>query len=381
MIYLNNASTTYPKPDNVIRAVESYLKSVPFHNLRTGLERYKEDKIFLCRKLLAKLFNVKNPEYIIFTSGATESLNLAIFGLNFKESHVITTSIEHNSVIRPLKTLELHGLIELTIVECDSKGYISPQKICEKIKKNTKAIIVNHCSNVTGFVMNLEEIGKVTRERGITFIVDASQSAGIIPIDVQSMNIDLLAFTGHKSLYGMQGVGGLFIRENIKLKPLKIGGTGVKSDYLYQPESMPIYYEAGTQNIPGIVSLHAGVSFIFETGLEKIRSHKEKCVEKIITHLEKKDEIILYLPPKELGTPTIFSFNIKNISPEDVGYILDNSFDIIVRSGLHCAPLIHKGLGTYPLGSVRVSPSYFTTDKEIELFLEAIDIICQNSVL
>lgn len=376
MIYLNNAATSFPKPYPVRSAVERYLETPPFHALRTGYGSRQDDVVSSCREALAALFNIQTPERLVFTSGATESLCLAIFGLELRNAHVITTAIEHNSVLRPLKTLERDGAIELTVVVCDSSGCVDAHNLTGQIKDSTQAIVVNHCSNVTGAITDVQTIGTVAAERGIPFIVDASQSAGTLPVDVEAMQIDLLAFTGHKSLYGMQGIGGLFIRDNIRLKPLKVGGTGVRSDYVFQPETMPMYYEAGTPNLPGIVSLYAGVSFIVETGLEQIRQRKAQCVQKMIEQLSNKETITLYASRDTNNPPGLFSFNIANMNPADVGYMLEHSFDIIIRSGLHCAPLIHQALGSYPSGSVRVSPSYFTTADEIALFVEAVEMIC-----
>jgi selenocysteine lyase/cysteine desulfurase len=276
-----------------------------------------------------------------------------------------------------LKTLERDGAIELTLVDCDASGHVDARDIVAQIKHNTKAVVVNHCSNVTGAVTDLQTIGRATADRGIPFIVDASQSAGSLPIDLGSWPIDLLAFAGHKSLYGLQGIGGLFIRDTIRLEPLKVGGTGVRSDYLFQPEKMPMYYEAGTPNLPGIISLRAGVSFILETGPERIHQRKTACVRRMMEHLAKKKDITLYPPYANKKAPEVFSFNIRHMKPADVGYILEHSFDIIIRSGLHCAPLIHKAIHSYPQGSVRVSPSYFTTDDEIATFLKAIDTSCE----
>jgi len=378
MIYLNNAATSFPKPKEVRDAVAAYLGNPPFHAARTGYDQQPDDVVFACRQSLATLFNIQSPERIVFTSGATEALCLAIFGLELHDAHVVSTLIEHNSVLRPLKTLERDGAIRLTLADCDASGRVDAQALCEQIGPGTKAVIVNHCSNVTGAVTDLRTIGTATREQGIPFIVDASQSAGHIPIDVDAMHIDLLAFTGHKSLYGLQGIGGLFIRNGMHLKPLKVGGTGVRSDDLFQPQTMPMYYEAGTPNLPGIVSLHAGVSFILETGLEQIRKRKEHCVQKMLEQLVKKSGIIVYSSHESKAPPGLFSFNIKNMTPADVGYMLENSFAIIIRSGLHCAPLIHKALHSYPHGSVRVSPSYFTTDDEIAAFLGAIETIYEE---
>ncbi len=368
MIYLNNAATSYPKPDSVIKAVTKYINSLPLNPERSGFTGDEDNVIKKCRKNLALLFNIKNPDRVIFTSGATESLNLAIKGLELYKKHIITTRIEHNSVIRPLKHLEREGIIELSFVECNKQGYVGSDDIKKEIKENTGAIIVNHCSNVTGTVLDIKSISEIARTGNIIFIVDASQSAGTIPLDVTECNMDILVFTGHKSLYGLPGIGGIYIKEGINLKPLKVGGTGVRSDLLYQPEEVPMYYEAGTRNMAGIVSLCEGTSFILERGMNKIEEHKNKLVERAVRGLKEIPEIIIYGSEGN----SIFSFNIKGIKPEDAGYILENSFEIIIRSGLHCAPLIHKSLGSYPEGSIRVSPSYFTTFEEIDFFIDAV---------
>lgn len=338
MIYLNNAATSFPKPQEVIVSLNSYLESIPFHSGRVGLEMVKEDMIFSCRQKLAILFNIKDPNRIVFTSGSTESLNLAIRGLELDGGHVITTVIEHNSVLRPLKSLEKEGVIELSFINCDTNGYVRAEDIASKIKRNTRAIVINHCSNVTGELLDLKTISEIAHSHGIVFIVDASQSAGSIPIDISDCNIDILTFTGHKSLFATPGIGGLYIHERIKLKPLKVGGTGVKSELLYQPKEMPMYYEAGTHNLPGIVSLKAGVEFILKTGLERIKSKKEKLFKLLISKLEKIHNIIIYGRRETKNRSPILCINIKGISPSDVGYILENSFGIIVRSGLHCVP-------------------------------------------
>ncbi|MFH0733283.1 MAG: aminotransferase class V-fold PLP-dependent enzyme [bacterium] len=375
-IYLNNSATSFPKPQEVINAVKRNLEELPFHHARTGFGHECADVFMECRKLLASLFNVQNPSRIVFSSGSTASLNLAIMGLDLKDKHVVTTAIEHNSVLRPLKTLERDGIIKLSIADCDQTGYVSAENIKNCINKDTTAVIVNHCSNVTGAVNCLEEIGEITKAKNITFIVDASQSAGIIPIDVESMKIDILAFTGHKSLYGIQGIGGAYIRETVALKPLIVGGTGVRSDYLFQPEIVPMYFEAGTQNTPGIVSLYEGVKYVLEKSTAKIHQHVVTCCNRMKEELCNNTQLILYPANNKCIDSTIFSFNIIGMEPNDIGYIMENSFGIIVRAGLHCAPLIHKQLGTFPDGSVRVSPSSFTTDKEIDSFLFAIREIC-----
>lgn len=375
MIYLNNAATSYPKPQSVIEAVTECLSRPLIHSSRTGLEREKDDYIYLCRENLAKIFNVKDPLHIVFSSGSTESLNLAIKGLNLKGSNVVTTAIEHNSVLRPLKTMELYGEISISVVMCNEKGYIEPDWFNEAITPNTKAVVVNHCSNVTGTVLDIKEIAKIVHKNGAILIVDASQSAGSIPIDFDGWDIDLLAFTGHKSLFGIQGIGGLCIKEGIELKPLKVGGTGILSEVLLQPDGLPIYYEAGTPNTPGIMSLWAGTEFILNEGLEKIHYYKSKLVKKMIKELSEIPEVKIYNDPDHSSFSN-FCFNIEGMVPEEVGYMLDSSFDIMVRTGLHCAPLILEPLNVFPWGTVRASPSYFTKEEEIDAFIKAVkDIV------
>jgi cysteine desulfurase/selenocysteine lyase len=292
--------------------------------------------------------------------------------LPLKGKEVVTTAVEHNSVLRPLKTMEKSGRIKLSITDCDENGCVSPESITDKLTENTGAVVVNHCSNVTGITNDIETIGEMVREKNVTFIVDASQSAGVYPIDVQKMNIDILVFAGHKSLYGMQGIGGAYIREGLEIKPLKVGGTGVRSDYLFQPESVPMYYEAGTQNLPGIVSLYYGVKYILKEGIDHMRERKEGLVSRMKTYLSRQEKVTLFPKMSHANRTTVFCFNISGIDPEDVGYILENNYGIVVRSGLHCAPLIHQHIGTFPAGSVRVSPSYFTEDKDVDIFSEAL---------
>jgi len=371
MIYLNNAATSFPKPAQVIKSVNNCLKNPIIHAARTGLEREKEDVIYLCRENLAKLFNIADPLHIIFTSGSTEALNLAIFGLELRKTHVITTATEHNSVLRPLVLLKKQGHIELTIVECDAAAFVSPDKVTEAVRTNTGLIVVNHTSNVTGTVQDIQRLAEIAHGCGALILVDASQSAGSIPIDFDGWEIDLMAFTGHKSLYGIQGVGGLCIREGVDLKPLKVGGTGIYSELLEQPKGFPIHYESGTQNTPGIVSILSGTDFIFRKGMKKIHSYKSGLVRKMISELKDITNIKIY-NNYENSSYTNFCFNIEGMVPEEVGYILDESFDIVVRTGLHCAPLLLRPLGVAPWGTVRASPSFFTTEKENDIFINAV---------
>jgi cysteine desulfurase family protein len=374
MIYLNNSATSFPKPKTVVDSITGYLNSIPFTPYRSGRTQCNNDIISNCRKNISELFGITLNNQVIFTSGATESLNLAIKGLDYSQkNHVVTTNIEHNSVLRPLKHLESEGIINFSIVDCDETGIVSPQNINLAINNNSRAIVINHCSNVTGTVQNLVEISQIAKNNGLVLIVDASQSAGIIDIDVEKLGIDVLVFTGHKSLYGPQGIGGFYIREGLDIKPLKTGGTGIKSDLEFQPKEIPLYYEAGTQNIPGIVGLGAGVEFILNTGINNIRQRNEVIYKKITDYLLQLSAITVYQPSNIINAScSLVSFTINGMSVDDIHYMLENSFDIIVRSGLHCAPLIHRSIGTEKEGTVRISWSHFTTDQEIDTFLGAI---------
>lgn len=374
MIYLNNAATSFPKPPEVAKAVSDYLGSEPFNCLRSGYSGQEKDIIFSCREKLAGLFNASDPNNIIFTSGATEALNLAMFGLGLRGGHVITTAMEHNSVLRPLNKLKEDGLIELTVTKCDKAGKVDPNEVAGSVNERTKAVIINQASNVIGAVQDIRAIseGIKKKNKDIALVVDAAQSAGCIPIDVSEENIDILVFTGHKALYGVPGTGGLYLNERILLSPLKYGGTGSESEVILQPEAIPLKYEAGTPNIPGIVALEAGVDFIIKTGLDVIKERKARMTSMIMQGLSGYPEISVYGPTDVSDKVPVVSFNISGIPTEDAGRILEDTFGIVTRTGLHCAPLIHKELGTYPHGAVRVSPSYFTTENEIDRFLYAL---------
>ncbi len=375
MIYLNNAATSFPKPESVIEAVNRYNRGLPFHSLRSGTLTHQTDFVLALRENLRRLFNADSPDQIILTSGATHSLNLIIRGLLLENDHVVTTWTEHNSVLRLLKTLEHQKLIRLTLVECDEYGRVDPENIRANLSEKTKAVIVNHCSNVTGTVQDLSQIGSLLLSHNAFFIVDGSQSAGSLDIDVKDTFIDALAFTGHKALFGMQGTGGLYISDTIVPDPLIIGGTGVRSDYLFQPPGKPMYYEAGTPNMPGIVSLNAGLSFVLKEGIPVIQAKKKELKDIVLEALLNTKSVKVYGGNQKqdfANNVEVISFNINGFSPEDTGYILENSFGIICRSGLHCAPLIHKSVGSYPEGSIRISFSYFNEKKDAEDLITAV---------
>ncbi len=379
MIYLNNAATTYPKPQDTLDAVNLCITEPPLHSARSGSGEEGIDIVAETRALLAKLFNAPNPNNIIFTSGSTESLNLAIKGLKLSDCHVVATTIEHNSVIRPLNALQEKGLIDVDFAVCDETGYVEPKSIEELINGRTKVVVLNFVSNVTGTIQDVKEIAKIAHAHGCIFILDASQGAGAIPIDVVDMDVDLMAFTGHKNLYGIQGIGGLYIKEGIELEPLKTGGTGIRSMSLLQPKELPYYLESGTPNKPGIVSLNAGVKWLLTQGVETIHETKKKMMKKVIAELDAIPEIKSYKSETK-NSYSVYTFNIGKMAPEEVNYILESSYDIFVRAGVHCAPLTLKPLGIDAWGTVRCSPSYFTSDDEINRFIEAVKDIVNTFV-
>lgn len=371
IIYLNNAATSYPKPRRVLQRVAELLDEPPFHHARAGFDKKERDALSAARVSVAELFNVQNPDRICFSSGATESLNLVLRGSGFEGKHVITTAVEHNSVLRPLKTMERDHNLSCTIIGCDKFGVVSVADILSAIREDTAAVVVNHCSNVTGAVTDIEKIGALTKSYGIPFIVDAAQSAGIYPIDVEKMNIDTLVFTGHKALGAMQGIGGAYISEKLCPQPIRIGGTGVRSDYPFQPETVPMYYEGGTQNIPGAASLAEGIKYINETGMASIRNYKETLTAYMQKELSLFDRVRC-IPGVHSGMKTtLFSFTVDGMDPADIGYILEGNFGIVTRTGLHCAPCIHSYTGTLQQGTVRISPSGFTTEADACTFIEA----------
>ena len=373
-IYLNNAATSYPKPAVVLKTINDKLKIIPVDTRRDGLSIDTGNEVYKCREKLCRFFNAENAENIIFTSGATESLNTGIFGLGLNNVHVITSVTEHNSVIRPLKYLEKNNNVAISWVSCDQYGRIAADDISKLIKTDTAAVIINHASNVTGYIQDIQKISSSIKKinNNILFIVDASQSAGMSEIDLKNTGIDILAFTGHKSLYGMRGIGGFYLKKGVNLNPLKHGGTGVKSESLYQPDILPIKYEAGTPNVPGITSMAAGTDFIIDTGLKKIINQKKHILSIAYEKLSHIDKVELVSGPDIDNNCGVISFVIKGFKIADVCYIIQKSFGIIIRSGLHCAPMIHKFIGTNPEGTLRISPSFFTKEKDISRFINSI---------
>lgn len=372
MIYLDNAATSFPKPSEVYEEVLNCMKNYGANPGRGSHDMAVKSalKIMDTRALICELFNMPSPFNLIFTSNATESLNIAIKGVLKRGDHVISTVIEHNSVLRPLHSLSKSG-IEITLVGVDKAGYVNSNDIKKEIKENTKMIIINHASNVLGSIQDIESIGKFSKENGIVFMVDASQSAGVVPIDVENAHIDLLAFSGHKGLLGPQGTGGLFIREGIKLKNFKEGGTGSNSHFMVQPDFIPDQFESGTLNTPGIAGLCEGIKFIKRIGIDNIQKCEEKLLSHLLEELKKLSYVKIYGNNSIKQRSAVLSFNIDGIDASTVGEQL-NEDGIAVRTGYHCAPLIHEVIGTEYAGTVRVSPGYFNTFEEIEKLVKAI---------
>ncbi|MGE5679177.1 MAG: aminotransferase class V-fold PLP-dependent enzyme [Pseudomonadota bacterium] len=379
MIYFDNAATTYPKPEEVYTAVDECLRKYCANPGRGGhkLSLQSGRVVLETRELLAELFNVASTENLILTHNATDSLNLALKGFLKKGDHVIVTSMEHNSVMRPLKALERRG-VETTVVKCSKTGELNLQAMEREIKKETRLIVSTHASNVVGTLMPIESIGALAKEYKVEFLVDASQTAGVYEIDVEKMNISMLAFTGHKSLLGPQGTGGLYIRKGISLEPMKEGGTGSLSESLDQPDIMPDRFESGTHNTPGIAGLCAGLKFIRKTGIGKIREHEMKLTQAFINGLKELDAVKIYGTADISRQAPVVSINIGAAGSSEISYILDQSFDIATRSGLHCAPEAHRTIGTLEQGTVRFSFGYFNTIEQINTALTAIKQITKE---
>ena len=380
MIYVDNGATTFPKPKVVTDKIMECSLGYAGNPGRSGhkLAMKMDLEIYETREKICKLINGTEVLNVIFTFNATDSLNLAIKGVLEEGDHVITTSMEHNSVLRPLNQLRKEGKIELSIVYADDKGYIDPQKIFEALTPNTKMIVTTHMSNVFGTIVDIKTIGDFCKENNILYLVDASQSIGVLDIDVQEMNIDLLAFPGHKALFGTMGTGALYIKEGIIVKPLKEGGTGSYSHSIDQPDLYPDSLESGTPNGVGIIALGKGIDFINEVGLENIRNHEMSLKNHFIELLKDNEDVILYgtLDDRQ---GAVVSLNVKDMDSSEISYILSDEFDIYTRPGFHCAPLAHKTMGTEELGAIRFSFGYYNTLEEVEKTVEALlNIIERN---
>ncbi len=382
MIYVDNASTSWPKPEAVYTAMNDFLRKNAgnpgrgSHSMAFAAAQVIEET----RMLLARLFNIPWPERIIFTLNCTHAINIGLKGLLSPGDHVITDSIGHNSLFRPLSKLERQGVKVERLRPSSVNGSISPEDIEKAMTPNTRLIVVTHGSNVTGLVQPIEKYGEVVRRHNITFMVDAAQTAGLYQIDVQASNIDLLAFPGHKGLFGPPGTGGLYISKRTSLETLCEGGTGSYSEQEEQPDIYPDKYESGTVNSVGICGLGAGVKFILQQGIDNIRTHELKLVHQLIEGLSRIEGVHIHRAKDWEEQAPVISLTIDGYAPSEIGAILDQAFDIKLRTGLHCAPSVHKLIGTFPHGTVRLSPGFFNTEEEMNTVITAIEKIARSRI-
>lgn len=377
MIYLDNAATSFPKPDCVINEMDRCMREYCANPGRGGhtLSIKAGMAVNKAREKVSELFNIADPMQFVFTKNATEALNIAIKGIACKGCNIITTGMEHNAVMRPLRTLERDMGIEITIMAGNSLGEIDPGDLKKCIKSNTVLVISTLSSNVNGIIMPVADMGRICREAGILFLLDASQGAGSIAVDVESCMIDMLAFPGHKGLLGPQGTGGLYVRQGIMLRTLMEGGTGSNSENVYQPDIMPDRFESGTLNTPGIVGLGAGAGFVIQTGLDKIQDHKSFLVSMLIDGLSQVQGVTLYSVASKIRNSGIVAMNLGYLDSTELSFLLDRDFGICTRGGLHCAPAAHGVLGTERRGIVRFSTGCFNTENEIIRTIDAVDRI------
>ncbi len=372
-IYLDNAATSWPKPEAVYRAVDYFMRDVGATPGRGGHRREEEAQRIAdeARQALARLFNAPDPQGVVFTMNATQAINMALKGLLKPGDHVVASSIEHNAVWRPLKALERRGM-EITAVRCTPDGALDPADVEAALRPETRLVAILHGSNVLGTILPVAEVGEITQCHGALFLVDAAQTAGAVPIDVEAMRIDLLAFAGHKGLYGPHGTGGLVVRPGIELETWVEGGSGVESASEVMPETLPARLEAGTQNAAGVAGLLVGVRFVLEQSVERIRAHEMEMTALLMEELRTLPGLTI-LGLDDLARRTaVVSVTVEGYSPDQLAAVLDQVFDVATRAGLHCAPQAHRAAGTLDCGALRFSPGYFTTAEDVRHAVESL---------
>jgi len=375
LIYLDNGATSYPKPDEVYTFMDSFYRNFGVNAGRSGYDLCLEAGAMVdtTRKMLAGFFNGSDPNRLCFSYNSTDALNLIIFGLLEKGDHAITTTLEHNSVLRPLYHQSKLNGVAVDYVPFDTNGFVDPDDIRKKIKANTRLVIVNHASNVIGTLQPVEAIGRICRERGVPLVIDASQSAGKVPIDIEKLHIDVVAFTGHKSLLGPTGIGGLYVREGIDIRHTRAGGTGVRSADRMHLDEYPYRLEYGTGNIVGIAGLHAALKWVTERGMDQIHQHEMELTRMLRDGLRELEGVSLHCQEDLTNHISVLSFNIHGMEALNTGTLLDGDHNIACRTGLHCSPLVHEQLGTAQIGgSVRVGIGPFNTEDHIRTAIEAI---------
>lgn len=375
-IYLDNAATSFPKPSCVIDSITNYMTNSGGNPSRgsSALAMQGNRAVYSCRESIANFFNFDKTENVIFTNNITSSINIILNALIKDGYHIITSTMEHNSVLRPLEKLKNKMDISVDFIEASSEGFVSVDSISNKIKNNTKVVILSHASNLIGSIQDIESIGKLCKEKNLFFIVDSAQTAGVIPIDMKACNISALTFTGHKSLFGPQGIGGFIIDDKIneEMDSVFVGGTGSSSYSLKHPTELPDKFECGTLNTPGIIGLNAGIEFINQEGLKKIRKTEEELCRYALDELSKVENLKIYGSLDEKKRTSTILFNIDGLDPSELGFYLDSQKKIVTRTGLHCAPLAHKTIGSFPAGGVRVSFGYFNTKEEINYLVDSL---------
>lgn len=372
-IYLDNAATSFPKPESVYQAVMHAMREIGASPGRGGYHRSLEAGriMFQARETASAFLSAPDSSRIIFTHSATESLNMALRGTLVPGDHVITSSMEHNSLARPLHLLQKQG-VRVTIVQANHDGIVDPSDVVRSLTSHTRMIAFGHVSNVSGSIQSIQSLSAISREAGILFLLDAAQSAGSIPIDVSAMGIDLLAAPGHKGLYGPQGTGILYVAPHVSLQPLLAGGTGSNSTSEEQPDSMPDGFEAGTHNLPGIAGLKAGIEFVMERGVDVIGEHERNLVSFAMERLESVPGLRFHSPKDPSVRGAVLSFTVAGYDSSALAFELDRRFDISVRAGLHCAPRAHRTLGSFPGGTVRMSPGWFSTLEDVAVFCDGL---------
>ena len=380
MIYLDNAATTRQKPQQVSDAVVKAMTTMG--NAARGAHGSSLEaarKVYDTRYKLAKLFGCKRPDHVVFTCNSTEALNIAISGILNSGDHVITTMLEHNSVLRPLYRLESEKKITLSFVSADKQGRPCMAEFESLIQDNTRAIVCTHASNLTGEIIDLVEVGRIAKKHGLLLIVDASQTAGCVPIDMEAMNIDVLCFTGHKGIYGPQGTGGLCIREGVQIRPFKVGGSGIHSYMKEQPEEYPTRLEAGTLNSHGLMGLSAALDFLDETGIDTIAEKEHRQMMRFYQGVANLPGVTVYGDFSEGHARTaVVTLNVHDYDSSAVADELSECYDIATRAGAHCAPRMHEALGTVEQGAVRFSFSWFTTEEEVDAAIAAVREIAES---
>ncbi len=373
-IYFDNAATSWPKPPAVIEAMARFNDAVGGNPGRSGhrLSIEAARVVFEARELVGRLIGAPDPLSVVFTKNATEALNCVLLGLLKPGDHIVTTAIEHNSVMRPLRFLEGQG-IELSIARCSPAGELDPADAAACMRKNTRAVVATHASNVTGTLLPIEELAEIAHRYDALLVADASQTAGCVPIDVAASGIDVLCFTGHKSLLGPQGTGGFYVRKGVeeRLLPLMRGGTGSASESEEQPDFLPDRFESGTPNTIGLAGLAAGVRFVLDDGVGRIREREIGLTRQFLEGVGAIPGITVYGPPEADRRTAVVSFNLKGMSPSEFAFELDERFAVLCRPGLHCAPAAHRTIGTFPQGAVRFSFGFYTTADEVRAGLAA----------